>query len=77
MFLQPAPDRHYRVYAFGEDDRYGCVTDPYGHVWAIAAQQEVLDPIEVQRRMQVFAAHLPTRNSKGNQKQKRRGPVRN
>lgn len=58
-------------------DRYGCVTDPYGHVWAIAAQQEVLDPIEVQRRMQVFAAHLPTRNSKGNQKQKRRGPVRN
>ena len=44
-------------------DRYGCVTDPYGHVWAIATQQEVLDPAEVQGRMQAFAAPLPTDSS--------------
>jgi PhnB protein len=34
-------------------DRYGCVTDPYGHVWAIAAQNEILEPAEVERRMRM------------------------
>lgn len=32
-------------------DRYGCVTDPYGHVWAIAAELETLTAEEVERRM--------------------------
>lgn len=32
-------------------DRYGCVTDPYGHVWAMATVQEILDPDEVEQRM--------------------------
>lgn len=60
-------------------DRYGCVTDPYGHVWAIAAQQEVLDPAEVQTRMQAFAAHAPAENSthNGAEKDKRGELVRN
>jgi uncharacterized glyoxalase superfamily protein PhnB len=41
-------------------DRYGCVTDPHGHVWAIATEQEVLDPAEVDRRMRAFAAGVRT-----------------
>lgn len=32
-------------------DRYGCITDPYGHVWAFATQREVLTPEEIERRM--------------------------
>jgi uncharacterized glyoxalase superfamily protein PhnB len=44
-------------------DRYGCVTDPYGHVWAFATEQEVLDPAEVDRRMAVFAAQAHTAGS--------------
>lgn len=32
-------------------DRYGCVTDPYGHVWAFAAVSEVLSADEIERRM--------------------------
>lgn len=31
-------------------DRYGCVTDPYGHMWAIATRMEVLSAEEVERR---------------------------
>jgi PhnB protein len=41
-------------------DRYGCVTDPYGHVWAIATEHEVLEPAEVDRRMRAFAKGLRT-----------------
>jgi uncharacterized glyoxalase superfamily protein PhnB len=33
-------------------DRYGCVTDPYGHVWAIATQLEVLSAEEVEQNTQ-------------------------
>jgi PhnB protein len=32
-------------------DRYGCVTDPYGHVWAFATVQEVLGADEIEQRM--------------------------
>lgn len=32
-------------------DRYGCATDPYGHVWAFAQLGEVLTPEEIERRM--------------------------
>ena len=31
-------------------DRYGCVTDPYGHMWAIATRKEVLSAEEVEQR---------------------------
>lgn len=32
-------------------DRYGCVTDPYGHVWAIATKIDVVSAEEVERRV--------------------------
>jgi uncharacterized glyoxalase superfamily protein PhnB len=31
-------------------DRYGCVADPSGHVWAIATQKEDLTPEELEKR---------------------------
>ena len=37
-------------------DRYGQVTDPYGHVWAIATHKEDLSKEEIEKRMkQTFA----------------------
>jgi PhnB protein len=36
-------------------DRYGCVTDPYGHVWAITTRRESPTPEEVTRRMNSVA----------------------
>jgi PhnB protein len=45
-------------------DRYGCVSDPYGHVWAMATQKEALAPAEVQRRMHALTAvGVPADNS--------------
>lgn len=41
-------------------DRYGCVTDPYGHVWAIAAQNEILEATEAERRMHITQARAVT-----------------
>jgi uncharacterized glyoxalase superfamily protein PhnB len=32
-------------------DRYGWVTDPYGHMWALATVKEELTPEQVQERM--------------------------
>jgi PhnB protein len=40
-------------------DRYGCVTDPYGHVWAIATQLEVLSAREVERGSQTMRQIQP------------------
>ena len=37
-------------------DRYGKVTDPFGHQWAIAARQEEVSEEEIARRAQAFAA---------------------
>ena len=33
-------------------DRYGQLTDPYGHVWALATATENLNPAEAEARMQ-------------------------
>jgi uncharacterized glyoxalase superfamily protein PhnB len=33
-------------------DRYGQLTDPFGHVWAIATHQEDVSPEELARRAQ-------------------------
>ncbi len=41
-------------------DRYGWVRDPFGHVWALSAVQQVLSPEEVARRL-----HDLTVNTKG------------
>jgi PhnB protein len=35
-------------------DRYGCVTDPFGHVWALSTVQAVLSPEEIEARMRQF-----------------------
>jgi PhnB protein len=37
-------------------DLYGCVSDPYGHVWAIAEKKEVLTAEEIEVRMRAVAA---------------------
>jgi len=42
-------------------DRYGEVTDPYGHVWAIATRKEDLTPAEMQERGKQFMASMAPR----------------
>ena len=32
-------------------DRYGLITDPFGHMWALATVQEELTPEEIEERM--------------------------
>jgi PhnB protein len=33
-------------------DRYGCVVDPYGHVWSVATHVEDLTPAEIKSRQE-------------------------
>ena len=40
-------------------DRYGMVSDPYGHVWGLASHVEDVGPEEMARRSAEFAAKLP------------------
>jgi PhnB protein len=35
-------------------DRYGTVTDPFGHTWGIATHKEDLSPQEIDKRAQAF-----------------------
>jgi len=35
-------------------DRYGKVSDPFGHEWAIATHKEDLTPEEIGKRAQAF-----------------------
>jgi PhnB protein len=37
-------------------DRYGQVTDPFGHRWGIATRREEVSEAELQRRAEAFAA---------------------
>ena len=39
-------------------DRYSQVTDPFGHVWAIATHKEDITPEEMQRRSEEFFARF-------------------
>ena len=39
-------------------DRYSQVTDPFGHVWAIATHKEDVSPEEMERRAQEFFARF-------------------
>ena len=32
-------------------DRYGWVTDPFGHIWALATMKDILEPEEIEQRM--------------------------
>jgi uncharacterized glyoxalase superfamily protein PhnB len=40
-------------------DRYGVVTDPYGHKWSIAAHVRDLSPEEMERGMKEAMAKMP------------------
>jgi uncharacterized glyoxalase superfamily protein PhnB len=42
-------------------DRYGWLSDPFGHVWALNQVQEILTPEEVDQRMRGFSAHMKGR----------------
>ena len=37
-------------------DRYGWITDPFGHVWALATVKEEITPEEIARRLVAMAA---------------------
>jgi PhnB protein len=39
-------------------DRYGQVTDPFGHVWALGTHQEDLSETEIEERAKQFWAHM-------------------
>jgi PhnB protein len=40
-------------------DRYGKLTDPFGHEWSVATHQEDVPPEEMTRRAQAFFAQGP------------------
>lgn len=43
-------------------DRYGWVTDPFGHIWAVATMKEILTPEELTERMAAaFGGSCPGR----------------
>ncbi len=42
-------------------DRYGCLTDPFGHVWAVASRKEDLTPEEMGRRGREAMAQMSQR----------------
>jgi uncharacterized glyoxalase superfamily protein PhnB len=39
-------------------DRYGCLIDPFGHVWSVATHKEDVSPEELARRAQAAFAHM-------------------
>jgi PhnB protein len=39
-------------------DRYGKLTDPFGHQWGLAQHVEDVSPEEMKRRSQEFAAKM-------------------
>jgi PhnB protein len=39
-------------------DRYGCVRDPFGHIWALATVLEELTPEEVEQRMEQMMSRM-------------------
>ena len=39
-------------------DRYGQVTDPFGHVWGIATHKEELTPAQMDERMKAMMAQM-------------------
>ena len=39
-------------------DRYGKLTDPFGHTWSLATHKEDVAPAEMQKRAQAAAAKM-------------------
>jgi PhnB protein len=48
-------------------DRYGKVTDPFGHVWGIATNKETVSPEELRKRSKTFFADM-AKNQERSQK---------
>jgi uncharacterized glyoxalase superfamily protein PhnB len=46
-------------------DRYGIVTDPYGHQWSIATHKEDLSPAEMQKRQDEAMAQMASMKHPG------------
>jgi len=44
-------------------DRYGKLTDPYGHTWALATHKEDVAPEEMKRRMQAQSQKISAQGS--------------
>jgi PhnB protein len=42
-------------------DRYGRVTDPFGHEWSIATHQHDYSPAEMRKKAEEFFAKMPTK----------------
>lgn len=40
-------------------DRYGCVEDPFGHQWSIAARKHDYTPAQIEANAREFFANLP------------------
>jgi PhnB protein len=45
-------------------DRYGQLTDPFGHVWGLATVEEEIAPEEVARRMMKMVPQFPERHAR-------------
>ena len=46
-------------------DRYGALSDPFGHSWSIATHKEDLTPEEIQKRMQTAFSESPLQGNTG------------
>jgi uncharacterized glyoxalase superfamily protein PhnB len=40
-------------------DRYGVLTDPFGHSWSMATHKEELTPTEIRKRAQTACSGVP------------------
>ena len=40
-------------------DRYGALTDPFGHAWSLATHKEDVTPEEIRKRTQTACAEVP------------------
>jgi PhnB protein len=45
-------------------DRYGKLTDPFGHSWSMATHVEDVAPAEMQKRMQAAMAKMSEQKTK-------------
>lgn len=46
-------------------DRYGKLTDPFGHSWSIATHKEDVAPEEMKKRSEAYAAKMSTQHRVG------------
>jgi PhnB protein len=46
-------------------DRFGKVTDPFGHQWGLATHKEDVAPQEMKKRAEAFFAQMAQRRGEG------------